>query len=343
MTIENRLTSHHPAGAWNMRSDTELFFSEKRTQGFSHNSQVQNAVIISWLFKAKPPNHTFWNSHSVSITTNTLSGERRLNLPFTQSPPSALTTTLQNYVLSLGILLSNGTTSSRETESDLLQDASGPPLGCGKAGIVALLRIKRKKDLGIKTLVPKVSVLTFRRPSALGCVLFQWSCGMEHDQETRFQATAWPEVKSMIDGHLPWLKGSSKYQELDSSYLLLEKYRKRCGVRVERDRGPAKFDASKPNLCAQFLKQYREKEGLTATIQISLLTREPSRAGSQQTCSTQGSRTHKSSSGFIPNGTKVSPTFKSLSPRWFQGPLEWSWGPKTIALDLLGVLTATNY
>ena len=91
-------------------------------------------------------------------------------------------------------------------------------------------------------------MLTFRRLSAPGCVLFQWPCGVERDQEIRFQATAWPEVKSRIDGHLPSLKGSSECQEFDSSYLLLEKYRgpvrKRCGVRVEQDRGPAKFDAS---------------------------------------------------------------------------------------------------
>lgn len=67
-----------------------------------------------------------------------------------------------------------------------------------------------------------------------------------HDQEICFQATAWTEVKSMIDGHQPSLNSSSEYRELDSSYLLLEKYRrpvrKRCGVRVEQDRGPAKFD-----------------------------------------------------------------------------------------------------
>lgn len=128
-------------------------------------------------------------------------------------------------------------------------------------------------------------MLTFRRLSALGCVLFQWPCGVEHDQEIHFQATAWPEVKSMIDGHLPSLKGSSEYQEPDSSYLLLEDYRgpvrKRWGVRVEQDRGPAKFDASNPDLYVpKFLKQYREKEGLKAMIQISLLSREPSRAGS---------------------------------------------------------------
>lgn len=96
-------------------------------------------------------------------------------------------------------------------------------------------------------------MLTFRRLSAPGCVLFQWPCGVEHDQEIHFWATAWPEIKSMIDGHLPsLLKGSLEYQELDSSHLLLEKYRgavrKKCGIRVEQDRGPAKSDASKPDL-----------------------------------------------------------------------------------------------
>lgn len=53
----------------------------------------------------------------------------------------------------------------------------------------------------------------------------------------------------MIDGHLPSLKGSSEYQELDSLYLLLEKYRgplrKRHRVKVEQDREPAKFDTFK--------------------------------------------------------------------------------------------------
>lgn len=90
---------------------------------------------------------------------------------------------------------------------------------------------------------------TFRTP---GCVLFQWPCGVECDQETRFQDTGWTEPTRTIDGHLSSLDGSSEYQELDSSHLLLKKYRgpvrKKCGFRVEQDRGPAKFGASIPDL-----------------------------------------------------------------------------------------------
>lgn len=125
----------------------------------SQSTQVQNAVI-RWLFKAKPPNHTFWNSHSVSIITDMLSGEQRTEPAFYVVPLSALPSTPQSYCLSfgillssqnpLGILLSTETTSSRARESDSLQDACIPPLGCRKAGIMALLQVKRNEDLRIK-------------------------------------------------------------------------------------------------------------------------------------------------------------------------------------------------
>lgn len=154
MTIESRLTNTIQMGpeicGW-----IQNYFFLKKEHKTSHTTQTQNAVLISWLFKAKPPNHTFWNSHSVSIITDTLSGERKTEVAFHTVPLSALTTTLEGYLLSLGILLPNGTTWSRETKPDLLQDACGPPLGCEKAGITALLRVKRNKDLRIRLLSPR--------------------------------------------------------------------------------------------------------------------------------------------------------------------------------------------
>lgn len=106
------------------------------------------------------------------------------------------------------------------------------------------------------------------------------ACGVECDQEICFQATAGPEVKKLIDKHLPSLKGSSEYQELDSSYLLLdecrETVRKRHRARVEQDSGPLNFGASEPDLCMPSSLSSTERKRVFKT---SVQSQEPSRAG----------------------------------------------------------------
>lgn len=87
MKIESRLTNTIQL-ALEICGWIQNYFFLKKQHKTSHTTQVQNAVIISWLFKAKPPNHTFWNSHSVCINnyTHALRGaENRTCL--SHSPP----------------------------------------------------------------------------------------------------------------------------------------------------------------------------------------------------------------------------------------------------------------
>lgn len=81
-----------------------------------------------------------------------LLGEQGTELAFHTVPPSALPTILKAHFLFWGILLSNGTASSRETETDPLWDACGPLLGRRKAGMTVLLQVKRNKDSRIRLL-----------------------------------------------------------------------------------------------------------------------------------------------------------------------------------------------
>ena len=99
VTIESRLTNTSPLGLEICGWIQNYFFLKKEHRA-SHTTPVQNAVIISWLFKAKPPNHTFWNSHSVSTITDTLSGERRTEVAFC-TVPQVLWPLLRRVIFSL--------------------------------------------------------------------------------------------------------------------------------------------------------------------------------------------------------------------------------------------------
>lgn len=164
--------------------DTNFFasFFVKERSTFQ-GTPAQN-ILISCLFKAKPPNHTFSNSHSVSVALGMLS-EQRAEFALHTVLLSSPTTILQGYFLSLEILLPSGTTLSRKTEPDPLWNAGSPLLECWKAGISVLLWDKRKKDLRIRPLPPGKCVDLMETVYTRMDVLFQQPLVLESDPRNK--------------------------------------------------------------------------------------------------------------------------------------------------------------
>lgn len=71
MRRESRRTNIIQTGL-EIRGWIQNYFPWKEERKASLTTHVQNAVIISQLFNAKPPNHTFWNSHSINNCRHSL-------------------------------------------------------------------------------------------------------------------------------------------------------------------------------------------------------------------------------------------------------------------------------